>query len=80
MGYKVKTLGEKQAIRYRMVYAALGTLIAIPVMALGLLLVGVDPSSANGIFATASATLGVIVVGFFGTSAKDDNAKGGEGV
>ena len=73
MDYKVKTLGEKQTIRYRMVYVALGTLVTIPAAALGLLAFGIDPSSANGIFSTAAATLGAVVIGFFATSAKDDN-------
>lgn len=69
---KLKTLGEKQSIRYRMVYAALGTLILIPMVALGLLFVGVDPSSASGIFSTSAVTLGAVVIGFFATSPKDD--------
>ena len=67
-----KTFTEKQTIRYRMVYLAFGTLIAIPVLAMGLLLIGIDPSSASGLFGTASATLGAIVIGHFATSPGDD--------
>lgn len=67
-----KTFTEKEVIRYNMVYLAFGTLIIIPLMAIGLILVGVDPSSASGIFGVSAATLGAIVVGFFATSIKRD--------
>jgi len=67
-----KTFTEKQDIRYRMVYIAFGTLVAIPLIALGLLYVGVDPSAASGIFSVSSATLGAIVIGHFSTNIKDD--------
>ena len=36
-------------------------------------MVGVNPSSAAGIFSTSAATLGAIVIGFFATTPKDDN-------
>jgi len=68
-----KSLDEKQAIRYRMVYLAFGSLLLIPLLSLGLLLIGVDPSSANSIFSTSSITFGAIIIGFFGTAPKDDN-------
>ena len=71
---KLKTLADKQAIRYRMVYAALATLIVIPVAALLLLYVGIDASSTEGLFSISSATLGAIVIGHFSTSIKDDGS------
>ena len=69
---KPKTFAEKQAIRYNMIYLAFGTLIAIPLLALLLLVIGIDPAPASAIFSTAAITLGGIVVGFFATAIKDD--------
>lgn len=72
-----KTLGEKQQIRYRIVYIALATLVAIPTMALGLLLLGVDPSSASGIFSTSAATLSAIIAAHLATTPKNDSNEDG---
>ena len=70
---KLKTLGQKQAIRYRMIYIAFGFMMAIPATAFILLLVGVDPSSAQGIISTSVASFSAIILGFFATTPKDDN-------
>ena len=69
---QLKTLGEKQAIRYRMIYIAFGFMMAIPTAAFGLLWLGVDPSSAQGIVSTAIASFSAIIIGFFATTPKDD--------
>ena len=69
---KLKTLGEKQAIRYRMIYIAFGFMMAIPAAAYGLLAFGIDPSSAQGIVSTAVASFSAIIIGFFATTPKDD--------
>ena len=66
------TLVEKQKSRYRMVYIAFGVIVLIPLLALILLLLGIDPSSATGLFGVSSATLSAIVIGHFSTSPKDD--------
>ncbi len=69
---KLKTLAEKQEIRYRLIYIAFGALVVIPIAAFSLLAFGVDPSSASGIVATVAASFSAIILGFFATSPKDD--------
>ncbi len=69
---KLKTLAEKQEIRYRLVYIAFAALVIIPIAAFGLLAFGVNPSSASGIVATVAASFSAIVLGFFATSPRDD--------
>lgn len=71
---KLKTLAEKQSIRYRMVYLAFGALLILPFAAIGVTFIGMDPSSAAGIVATGCATLGAIVIAHFSTTPRDDNA------
>ena len=70
---KVKTLGEKQAFRYKTVTAAFIALLLLPFVALIITALGFDPSPASGIVATACATLGGVVIGFFSTTPKDDS-------
>ena len=70
---KLKTLGEKQAIRYRMVYGAFTFMMAIPVAAFALIYLGIDPSSAQGIVGTSAASFSAVIIGFFATSPKDDH-------
>lgn len=77
---KLRTLAEKQDIRYRMVYMAFSALITIPLLALGLLAIGISPAPAAGIFSTAAATLGAVIIGFFATSPKDDSHEGFKGM
>ena len=72
MKTELKTLGEKQVIRYRMIYIAFGFIMAVPVAAFALLAFGIDPSSAQGIVGTAIASFSAIIVAFFATSPKDD--------
>ena len=69
---KLKTLGEKQTIRYRMIYIAFAFMMAIPAAAYVLLAFGIDPSSAQGIVSTAVASFSAIIIGFFATTPKDD--------
>ena len=73
---KQKTYAEKEAFRYRMVAGAFGALLLLPFAALAAASVGIDPSSAAGIISTACATLGAVVLGFFGTSIKKDDHVG----
>lgn len=71
---KLKTLAEKQEIRYKMVYAAFAVIIAIPVAAIILAGFGIDISSTTSVIGTTSATLSAIVIAHMATSPKDDNA------
>lgn len=68
----LKTLEEKQDIRYRMIYIAFSVMVVIPFTAFGLLTFGIDPASAGGIVSTAVASFSAIIIGFFATSPKDD--------
>lgn len=71
---KLKTLAEKQAIRYKIVYVAFVTIISIPVAAIVLAGFGIDISSTTSVIGTTSATLSAIVMTHMATSPKDDNA------
>ena len=73
---KLKTLAEKQEIRYRMVYIAFAALLAIPVAAFALAGFGIDVTSTTGIVSTVAASLSAVVVGFFATAPKDDLKEG----
>ena len=73
---KLKTLAEKQEIRYRMVYIAFFGLLAIPATAFTLTGFGIDISSTTGIVSTVAASLSAIVIGFFATAPKDDAKEG----
>ena len=73
---KLKTLAEKQQIRYTMVYMAFGSLIGILIATFGLLSFGIDPSPATGIVGAVAGTLGGVIIGFFATSPKDDHKEG----
>ena len=73
---KLKTLAEKQQIRYAMVYTAFGALIGILISTFGLLAFGIDPSPAAGIVGAVAGTLGGVIIGFFATSPKDDHKEG----
>jgi len=70
---KLLTLAEKQESRRNYVKASFVLMILIPVVTMGLVTIGIDPSSASGIIATASATFSAVIVGHMATSPKDDN-------
>jgi len=73
---KVKTLAEKQDIRYKMVYVAFTGLLVIPIAAFGLAAGGIDVTSTTGIVSTVAASMSAIVLGFFATSPKNDLKEG----
>ncbi len=73
---KLKTLAEKQEIRYRMVYMAFASLLLTPVAAYAMITFGFDPAPATGIIATTAASMGGVIIGFFATAPKDDVNEG----
>ena len=66
------TAAEKLKERRGYIKAAFVFMIVIPTIALGLLLFGIDPSSAGAIFATSSATFSAIIIAHYATTPKDD--------
>jgi len=64
------TLNDKIQARRRYVAAAFAMMCIIPAASLGLLLYGVDPSPAAGIFATSAATFSALIIGNFATTPK----------
>ena len=68
------TAVEKLSERRGYIKAAFTFMVLIPVCALVMLMTGIDPSPANVIFSTSSATFGSLIIGHFATTPKDDKA------
>jgi len=64
-------ISEKLENRKVYVRLAFAFMMLIPVGALGLILLGVDPSPAEGIFATSAATFSAIIIAHFATTPKE---------
>lgn len=65
------TINEKLAMRRRYVRAAFVMMCCIPVAALCMLALGVDPSPAAGIFGTSAATFSALIVAHFATAPQE---------
>lgn len=65
------TQEEKLKRRDPYIKGAFAFMIIIPLLAMIMLYAGIDVTPITGIFATASATFGAIIVAHFGTSPKE---------
>lgn len=65
------TIEEKLKERRSYVKASFAFMVILPLVAMGTLFFGIDPSSVSAIFATASATFSAIIVGHMATSPKE---------